>query len=255
MSSINQFKIIFLGDAGVGKSSLIHRYNSQSFLQKPEATLGTAFFCKVIVQEGKVIKLNIWDTSGEEKYRAMTPMYYKDADVAILTYDIADLKTLDGVEYYLEELKENAPENMSNDLNYPKSHLYSPKLVILTLTIVIMIAGNKCDLLKTTSSKEIEEIEQLARVSVSKNSKLSSVSAKSQLHINLNLGAQSHFFQSICLFRFRSGANVQQSSGYTTGEEQDQNAFTRIEELVFDSEKGAKKGKAGKNGRKKKKCC
>lgn len=116
MSSINQFKVIFLGDAGVGKSSLIHRYNTSSFLDRPEATLGTAFFCKVIIRGGTVIKLNIWDTSGEEKYRAMTPMYYKDADAAILTYDLTDLKSLDGVEYYKEELKENAPENMSKDL-------------------------------------------------------------------------------------------------------------------------------------------
>lgn len=100
MSSITQFKIIFLGDAGVGKSSLIHRYNTETFLDKPEATLGTAFFCKVIIREGNVIKLNIWDTSGEEKYRSMTPMYYKDADAAILTYDLSDLRTLDGVEFY-----------------------------------------------------------------------------------------------------------------------------------------------------------
>jgi small GTP-binding protein len=114
MSSINQFKIIFLGDAGVGKSSLIHRYNTNSFLDTPEATLGTAFFCKIMMRNGSVVKLNIWDTSGEEKYRAMTPMYYKDADAVILAYDLTDLRSLDGVDYYKKELKDNGPENISN---------------------------------------------------------------------------------------------------------------------------------------------
>ncbi len=65
-----------------------------------------------MMRDSGVIKLNIWDTSGEEKYRAMTPMYYKDADAAILTYDMTELQTLDGVEYYKDILKDNGPENI-----------------------------------------------------------------------------------------------------------------------------------------------
>lgn len=58
-SSITQFKIIFLGDAGVGKSSLIHRYIMNEFLSKPEATLGSAFFCKTMIKNGEIIKLSV----------------------------------------------------------------------------------------------------------------------------------------------------------------------------------------------------
>ena len=68
MSSLNQFKIIFLGDAGVGKSSIIHRYIMEQFLVNPDSTLGTAFYCKTLMKHGEMVKLNIWDTSGEEKF-------------------------------------------------------------------------------------------------------------------------------------------------------------------------------------------
>ena len=117
MSSLNQFKIIFLGDAGVGKSSIIHRYIMEQFLVNPDSTLGTAFYCKTLMKHGEMVKLNIWDTSGEEKFRSLTNLYYQDADAAVLTYDLSKLESMDGVEYFKEELGENGPSDMGNLLS------------------------------------------------------------------------------------------------------------------------------------------
>ena len=84
MDKVTQFKVILLGDASTGKSSIIHRFIMSKFKQYPEATLGTAFFSKIMCREEDTYKLNvsgdnrqIWDTSGEEKFRSLTSNYYK----------------------------------------------------------------------------------------------------------------------------------------------------------------------------------
>lgn len=116
---IKEFKVIFLGDAAVGKSSIIHRYLMNKFQSHPESTLGTAFFSKTIFNMGKVVKLNIWDTAGEEKFRAVTSAFYRgniyfylDADAAILVYDMTNLDSLDGVDYFREELRHSAQKDI-----------------------------------------------------------------------------------------------------------------------------------------------
>ena len=75
--NIREFKVIFLGDSAVGKSSIIYRYLMSRFQNSPESTVGTAFFSKTIFHSGQIIKLNIWDTAGEEKFRAVTSAFYR----------------------------------------------------------------------------------------------------------------------------------------------------------------------------------
>mgnify|MGYP000467496022 CR=1 FL=1 len=112
-----------MGDAGVGKSSLIHRYNTDSFLDKPEATLGTAFFCKVIIRDGSVIKLNIWDTAGQERFKTITSAYYKGSHGVILVYDVTDRESFNNIRNWINETRKHAGTN-----------------------IVRVLVGNKCDL-------------------------------------------------------------------------------------------------------------
>ena len=80
--------MVLLGESGVGKSSLVLRFINNEFRPYFETTLGAAFTQKSVVHQSTTYKYLIWDTAGQEKYKALTPLYYKDAQVAILVYDV-----------------------------------------------------------------------------------------------------------------------------------------------------------------------
>ena len=82
-----QIKILMIGDSGVGKTCLLLRYANDSFYPTFITTIGIDFKIKNIILDGKRIKLQIWDTAGEERFRSVTPMYYKNAQAIILVYD------------------------------------------------------------------------------------------------------------------------------------------------------------------------
>lgn len=100
MSNIEYLlKILVIGDAGVGKSNIMIRYTKNRFDSSKEPTIGTDFFSKVVdVGEGRSAKLQIWDTAGQEKYRAIASTYYKGASGVLIVYDITNRKTFDNVE-------------------------------------------------------------------------------------------------------------------------------------------------------------
>ena len=86
------YKIILIGDCGVGKSNLLQRYVNKEFTEDLNATIGAEFAEKIVVLDnGAVIKLQLWDTSGSEKYAAITKNHYRGAHGAILVYDVTDL--------------------------------------------------------------------------------------------------------------------------------------------------------------------
>ena len=120
-------KIVLLGDQNVGKSSIAQRYCRNVFTDKHVATIGGAYFQqKVQIKSGESVLLHIWDTGGQERFRAMAPLYYKDATAALLCYDVTNRESLQNLEYWIEQLRENA-NNQSGD------------------NIILSIAGNKCD--------------------------------------------------------------------------------------------------------------
>lgn len=135
--AIKEFKIIVLGDASVGKSSIINRYIMNCFDTHMANTIGTAFYAKTIFIDGQIVKLMIWDTCGEEKFRAISSLYFNDSDSAILVYDLESPDTITGVSYYLDKLKSDAPEN-----------------------IMINVVGNKCDLVDVSQIR-VDKIEGL----------------------------------------------------------------------------------------------
>eukprot|EP00762_Andalucia_godoyi_P002200 ANDGO_07603.mRNA.1 Ras-related protein rab-11.1 len=117
------FKIVLIGDSGVGKSNLLSRFTRNEFNLESKSTIGVEFATRSITVDSKTIKAQIWDTAGQERYRAITSAYYRGAVGALLVYDIAKHATYENVERWLKELREHAD-----------SH------------IVIMLVGNKCDL-------------------------------------------------------------------------------------------------------------
>jgi len=117
------FKVVLIGDSGVGKSNLLSRFTRNEFNLESKSTIGVEFATKSILVDGKTIKAQIWDTAGQERYRAITSAYYRGAVGALLVYDISKALTFENVERWLKELRDHAENN-----------------------IVIMLVGNKSDL-------------------------------------------------------------------------------------------------------------
>ena len=109
-------KVVLIGESGVGKTSIIQRYINNTFNAVLAATPGASFTTKTIyLQEYKQsIKFEIWDTAGQERYRALTKVFYKNAAVCILVYDITKKKTFEELKnYWVKEIKENSLPNLS----------------------------------------------------------------------------------------------------------------------------------------------
>ena len=102
------FKIIFLGDSGVGKTNLMKRFSDDIFDFYSKPTIGVDFRTKVIKIKDHIIKLQIWDTAGQERYKSFTKAYFKDCKGILMVYDITNSSTLDGIETWLDLAKEHS---------------------------------------------------------------------------------------------------------------------------------------------------
>ncbi|KAK4336623.1 hypothetical protein RND71_043735 [Anisodus tanguticus] len=117
------FKVVLIGDSGVGKSNLLSRFTRNQFNLESKSTIGVEFATRSIHVDGKTIKAQIWDTAGQERYRAITSAYYRGAVGGLLIYDIAKHLTYENVDRWIKELRDHADNN-----------------------IIIMLVGNKSDL-------------------------------------------------------------------------------------------------------------
>jgi small GTP-binding protein len=111
---IRECKVILVGQSGVGKTCISNRFIKGSFNLEETPTLAASYLEKtILLQESeKPIKFSIWDTAGQEKYRSLGKIFYKDANVAILVYDVTDIKSFKDIQkYWYEEIKTSAPEN------------------------------------------------------------------------------------------------------------------------------------------------
>ena len=121
-------KVVLIGESGVGKTSIISRYISNTFSSVLMATPGANFTTKTILlkDENQSIKFEIWDTAGQEKYRALAKVFYKNAAVCILVYDITRRASFEELKkYWIQELKGNASPNVSKYI-----YKYKKKLII-----------------------------------------------------------------------------------------------------------------------------
>ena len=102
-----EIKICLLGDVSVGKTSIASRFCKNSFNENYINTIGGAYQQQnVVLNNGTKMKLHIWDTSGQDRFRSMTNLYYRDAQVAILTYDVTNESSLESLNYWLNELND-----------------------------------------------------------------------------------------------------------------------------------------------------
>ncbi|CAN6552397.1 unnamed protein product [Malus baccata var. baccata] len=99
------FKIVIIGDSAVGKSNLLSRYSRNEFNAHSKATIGVEFQTQIMQIDGKEVKAQIWDTAGQECFRAVTSTYYRGAVGALIVYDITRKTTFESVGRWLDELK------------------------------------------------------------------------------------------------------------------------------------------------------
>ena len=125
------FKIITLGESGIGKTSLITRFAHDIFEENHLASIGFEFPIKVLDIENKIIKMQLWDICGSERFKTVIPSYYRNADGAIVAYDISDKWSFDRVKFWINEVK--AHSNMKTN---------------------IVIVGTKCDILDREVTEE-----------------------------------------------------------------------------------------------------
>lgn len=100
-------KLLLLGDAGVGKSSLMLSFTEGEFVEGLVGTAGVDYKLKNIQYEGKSIKMQIWDTAGQERFRTLTKSYYKGAAGVVLVFDVCDEASFQNVEEWLARIEEN----------------------------------------------------------------------------------------------------------------------------------------------------
>lgn len=103
------YKVLLVGDSGVGKSSIMLQYTEISFIETFISTIGVDFKMKVIVVAGKKIKLQIWDTAGQERFRTITTAYYRGAHGILIVYDVTNRVSFENISRWQKEIITNTP--------------------------------------------------------------------------------------------------------------------------------------------------
>ena len=120
-----EIKVILLGNSGVGKTSIINRYVNNVYNSNCETTLGSTYSTREVIKDNVIYKLNLWDTTGQEKYHSITNLFIKGSSIVILVYSIDLLSSFEGLNYWYNSIKENLEGN-----NY-----------------VLVVVGSKSDLI------------------------------------------------------------------------------------------------------------
>ena len=123
------FKVLLLGDSDVGKSSLILRYTDETFNSKLVNSIGVDFKMKKREIDGKIIKVQIWDTAGHERFRSITYSYYRGANSIIIVFDLSDKKSFISITEWLKQIEKHAKENVFKFLVGNKSDLEDERQV------------------------------------------------------------------------------------------------------------------------------
>ncbi|KAJ1422535.1 Rab6, rab family GTPase [Ochromonadaceae sp. CCMP2298] len=118
-----KYKLVFLGDQGVGKTSIITRFMYDSFDKNYQATIGIDFLSKTMYLEDRTVRLQLWDTAGQERFRSLIPSYIRDSSVAVVVYDITNRASFLNTSKWIEDVR----NERGND-------------------VIIILVGNKTDL-------------------------------------------------------------------------------------------------------------
>jgi Ras-related protein Rab-6A len=123
LNSMQKFKIVFLGDMSVGKTSVINQFMYGTFDPSHQPTIGIDFLSKTMYLDDRTIRLQLWDTAGQERFRSLIPSYIRDASAAVIIYDVTSRQSFQSVDKWVEDMRSERGTEA-----------------------VLLIAGNKTDL-------------------------------------------------------------------------------------------------------------
>jgi len=150
------FKLLLIGDSGVGKTCLLFRFAEDSFNNSFISTIGIDFKIRTIELDGKKIKLQIWDTAGQERFRTITTAYYRGAMGILLVYDITNEKSFDNIKNWIRNIEEHASADVEK-----------------------MVLGNKCDM---NDRRQVSK-ERGAQLAIEYGIKFMETSAKANVNV------------------------------------------------------------------------
>uniref|UniRef100_G3TU71 Ras-related protein Rab-7b n=1 Tax=Loxodonta africana TaxID=9785 RepID=G3TU71_LOXAF len=130
-------KLIIIGALGVGKTSLLHQYVHKTFYEDYQTTLGASILSKVIILDDTTLKLQIWDTGGQERFRSMVSTFYKGSDGCILTFDVTDLESFEALDTWRGDV---LAKTIPMEQSYP-----------------MVVLGNKIDLADRQVPQEVAQ--------------------------------------------------------------------------------------------------
>jgi small GTP-binding protein len=155
-ADICSFQVVILGDTFTGKTSLALRFAEGYYRESSrDATVGASFLTKRLTVHGITNKIQIWDTAGQDQFKKLAPMYYKQSSAAIICYDFSSPKTFHALKYWIDEIQRNA-----------------------THRLVIALCATKCDLVHNPDTSEVEQL------ALETGSLFFSTSAKDNTNIN-----------------------------------------------------------------------
>ncbi|CAL5203814.1 unnamed protein product [Lathyrus oleraceus] len=125
VSALAKYKLVFLGDQSVGKTSIITRFMYDKFDNTYQATIGIDFLSKTMYLEDRTVRLQLWDTAGQERFRSLIPSYIRDSSVAVIVYDVANRQSFLNTSRWVEEVRTERGSD-----------------------VVIVLVGNKTDLVE-----------------------------------------------------------------------------------------------------------
>lgn len=134
MKPEGEYKVVIIGDAFVGKTSIINRYCNQTFSQQESPTIAASYLQSSIEIEGTLIKMNLWDTAGHEKFHCVVPLYARTADAMIIVFDLSNPETFISSKKWYSELTDEVGE-----------------------IPVVILCGNKLDLTPGINTSEFED--------------------------------------------------------------------------------------------------
>ncbi|KXT06698.1 hypothetical protein AC578_8537 [Pseudocercospora eumusae] len=152
------FKLLLIGDSGVGKSCLLLRFADDTYTESYISTIGVDFKIRTIELDGKTVKLQIWDTAGQERFRTITSSYYRGAHGICVVYDVTDMDSFNNVKQWLQEIDRYATEGVNKLLVGNKSDMTDKKVV--EYTVAKEFADSLGIPFLETSAKNASNVEQ-----------------------------------------------------------------------------------------------
>nr|CAI5836869.1 unnamed protein product [Callosobruchus analis] len=110
--TLSKYKIVFLGDQSVGKTSLIVRFMYDSFDLNYQATIGIDFLSKTIYLQDRTVRLQLWDTAGQERFRSLIPSYIRDSAVAVVVYDVTNMVSFEQTRKWIDDVRKERGTNV-----------------------------------------------------------------------------------------------------------------------------------------------